>query len=466
MAGILQSSVGLLRSRLSRRIVFWVFLSILVIEGIIFVPSYYNRRGEKLRQLEALSSELLSAVKNNVMAGMASQELLQQIKGIVPQNSVILGAALYAPDCRLVSEFGEAPEMACPIANRDDITRGYSPQVGRYDVAWPKSQFQDRYILIVRHDASQVQGEMTHYALTIAGLVVIISAFVTLTTVLMLERLLINPLMHLRDDLMAVGDAVSRNQMPDFYSRSLNRNDELGDVANAFNEMFMRVQREIGERKQAEAALKIEQEKADRLLKNVLPASIAEQLKQDSGAIASRFEEATILFADIVDFTGLSANVSPTELVCFLNEIFSTFDFIADRLGLEKIKTIGDAYMVVGGLPIPSSNHTEQVMMMAVEMISAMKQFRLGSSDPFHLRIGINTGPVVAGVIGLKKFSYDLWGDAVNIASRMESHGVPDRIHVSEATYLKLKHLYRFESRGAIKVKGRGLMQTYLYCES
>ncbi|MEO1067674.1 MAG: adenylate/guanylate cyclase domain-containing protein, partial [Cyanobacteria bacterium J06638_6] len=185
---------------------------------------------------------------------------------------------------------------------------------------------------------------------------------------------------------------------------------------------------------------------------------------QETGmAIASRFDEATILFADIVDFTGLAAEVPPTQLVQMLDDIFSAFDAIADRLGLEKIKTIGDAYMVVGGLPIPQLDHADQVMAMAIAMLRVVKTFYRQDGNPFCLRIGINTGPVVAGVIGTKKFSYDLWGDAVNIASRLESHGLINRIQVSKTTYQCLKHLYPFEERGCIDIKGRGPMKTYLY---
>ncbi|MEO0868033.1 MAG: adenylate/guanylate cyclase domain-containing protein, partial [Cyanobacteria bacterium J06642_11] len=177
-------------------------------------------------------------------------------------------------------------------------------------------------------------------------------------------------------------------------------------------------------------------------------------------AIASRFDNVTILFADIVGFTQLAAHTAPTALVCQLNDIFSVFDALAEQHGLEKIKTIGDAYMVVGGVPAPMANHAEAVMAMAIDMQAAVKRHGL------QLRIGINTGAVVAGVIGKKKFSYDLWGDAVNIASRMESHGVVDRIQVSADSYELLKDTFKFEDRGCIDIKGRGMMHTYLWVPS
>ena len=179
--------------------------------------------------------------------------------------------------------------------------------------------------------------------------------------------------------------------------------------------------------------------------------------------IASRCNEATILFADIVNFTGLAAQMSPAALVDQLNDIFSAFDTLTERHGLEKIKTIGDAYMVAGGLPTYRSDHAEAVLNLAIDMLQVIQRFRRQDGELFQLRVGINTGPVVAGVIGLKKFSYDLWGDAVNVASRLESHGVADQIQVSESTYEQLKDKHLFTKREKIYLKGRGEMQTYLW---
>lgn len=218
---------------------------------------------------------------------------------------------------------------------------------------------------------------------------------------------------------------------------------------------------DITNRKEIEEALRMEQERSERLLLNILPAPIADQLKQNTQSVAYRFEEATILFADIVNFTALSGTISPTELVDLLNEIFSTFDHLAERHHLEKIKTIGDAYMVVGGIPNALDNHAHAIAEMALDMQTAIAQFTRKDDSPFSLRIGIDTGPVVAGVIGIKKFSYDLWGDAVNVASRMESQGAPDSIQVTEAVYAKLKDRYRFEARGMVNIKGKGKMMTY-----
>lgn len=208
--------------------------------------------------------------------------------------------------------------------------------------------------------------------------------------------------------------------------------------------------------------LEQEREKSERLLLDILPAPVAERLKERTGTVADSFAEVTVLFADIVDFTPLAARLSADEVVKLLNEVFTSFDGLADRHGLEKIKTIGDAYMVVGGLPEPRGDHAEAVMAMALDMQRQITRFQRETGEPLRLRIGINTGPVVAGVIGARKLLYDLWGDTVNMASRMESHDLAGTIQVTEATFEQLRHLYQFEERRVMNVKGRGEMTTYL----
>ncbi|NJN87671.1 MAG: adenylate/guanylate cyclase domain-containing protein [Leptolyngbyaceae cyanobacterium SL_7_1] len=212
----------------------------------------------------------------------------------------------------------------------------------------------------------------------------------------------------------------------------------------------------------ARLALESEQRKSERLLLNILPEAVAQQLKQEQRTIAEHFPEVTVLFADIVGFTQLSTGVPPEEMVQLLNHIFSTFDHLAERHQLEKIKTIGDAYMVVGGLPIERHDHVEAIADMALDMQQAIAQFNRQSHQSFSMRMGIHTGPVVAGVIGVKKFIYDLWGDTVNVASRMESHGIAGEIQVTTEVFNRLNPHYEFEERGAIAVKGKGDMTTYL----
>jgi adenylate cyclase len=198
----------------------------------------------------------------------------------------------------------------------------------------------------------------------------------------------------------------------------------------------------------------------ERLLLNVLPASIAAQLKKKQGVIAQRFDDASVLFADLVGFTSLSAKLPPTELLGMLNTIFSGFDELVGKHGLEKIKTIGDAYMVAGGLPEPDSNHLAAMARLSLEMHLSLRQ-TAREFGALNIRVGMHVGPVVAGVIGFRKFIYDVWGDTVNTASRLESHGETDRVQVSAEVYERLKDQFIFEPRGMVELKGRGPMFTY-----
>ena len=224
---------------------------------------------------------------------------------------------------------------------------------------------------------------------------------------------------------------------------------------------FVGVQSDVSDRIQAEQALRREKHKSDRLLLNILPETIANQLKEARGTLAEQYSQAAILFADLVGFTPLSAQMQPLELVSVLNDIFSRFDRLAEKHGVEKIKTIGDAYLAAGGLPVPREDGLEAIAAMALEMQVAIADFSQSTGRNFQLRIGIDTGIVVAGVIGIKKFIYDLWGDTVNTASRMESHGKPGKIQVTEKAAHLLQKEYMLEKRGRISIKGKGQMTTY-----
>ena len=222
---------------------------------------------------------------------------------------------------------------------------------------------------------------------------------------------------------------------------------------------------DITERKLAQEALKLQQEQSEKLLLNILPKPIAERLKAEESTIADSFAEVSVLFADIVGFTELSARMSPTELVKRLNVIFSHFDQLSENYGVEKIKTIGDAYMVVGGLPTPRDDHAGAIAQMALGMQAKIANLSVETGEKLAIRIGINSGPVVAGVIGVSKFTYDLWGDTVNVAARMEATGFAGSIQVTDVTYELLKDKYLFEKRGMIPVKGKGEMMTYWLVE-
>jgi adenylate cyclase len=215
------------------------------------------------------------------------------------------------------------------------------------------------------------------------------------------------------------------------------------------------------QRRAALAALRLEQAKAESLLLNILPRSIADKLKAETQPIADQFESASILFADVVDFTPWSERLPPAEVVGYLDHLFSHFDALAERYGLEKIKTIGDCYMVAAGVPTPRPDHARALAFMALDMLEAMRSADEVAHLGLELRVGINSGPVVAGVIGRKRFLYDLWGDAVNTASRMESHGTPGRIQITRATYELLADEFECEPRGTIAVKGKGEVEAW-----
>jgi class 3 adenylate cyclase len=230
----------------------------------------------------------------------------------------------------------------------------------------------------------------------------------------------------------------------------------IGMFAGYHMELYIRrnfVQRRLIEEKD---------ERLSRVLLNVLPASIAERLMSAPCTIAERFSSVTIMFSDIVHFTQYSSHTPPEELVAMLNEVFSAFDELVEKHGLEKIKTIGDAYMAAAGLPSLRDDHPEAVADFALDLHEVLARLNTSRAEPIHIRIGIHTGPVVAGVIGTKRFAYDLWGDAVNTASRMESHALPDTIQVSRATYERLRDRYELKRRGPVEIKGKGEMVTYI----
>lgn len=300
-------------------------------------------------------------------------------------------------------------------------------------------------VMIPRDIHQQGKKSLFYLVVSLTGVGVIFGAVI----MLLLERVILKRITSLSADVTTIG---SQNNLALRVKES--GNDEISALSTSINGMLEQI--EVGAKR-----LSIEQQKAERLLLNILPEPIAEQLKQSQDAIAEHFDEVTILFADIVGFTPLSAKLGPIELVSLLNRVFSTFDHYAERLGLEKIKTIGDAYMVAAGLPLPRRDHAEAIAEMALAMQQAVLELQHELKEDVRIRIGINTGVVVAGVIGTHKFIYDLWGDAVNVASRMESSGEPGSIQVTQATYELLKQKYVLKHRGAVKVKGKGDMETY-----
>ncbi len=207
--------------------------------------------------------------------------------------------------------------------------------------------------------------------------------------------------------------------------------------------------------------LQVEREKSERLLLNILPQSIAERMKKGETNIADGHEDATVLLADLVGFTSLSAHIDPWQIVQLLNEIFSAFDILVEKHGLEKIKTIGDAYMVAGGISIPRPDHAEGMAELAIHLLEEVERLNQEYGTSIRIRIGICTGPVVAGVIGRKKFAYDVWGETVNLACRLEATGQAGKIQIAESTYERLKDEYQIEEQHSMDTKGQGDLPAY-----
>ncbi|EIJ40944.1 family 3 adenylate cyclase [Beggiatoa alba B18LD] len=497
MPRILLNFLNLLRARLSSRIALWIFVSIVIIEIIILLPSTLRRERETMVQLEQISIPILDAVARFSTYDSTANDILAKAQ-MLTNNFPVLGGTVYDQTGKVLNHFGEQPELAFQqIQKITEPYRQLTANNSRYDVAFPivanspydllakslamqhcryPTQIQqsqtttncnlENPLLVLRINAEKVNEEVQEFIWRIAGLILIICLFVTISMLFVLALLIINPILRLRNALASISEVT--NETPNIQLLETKRCDELGDVMRTFNHMAKRLLEQVGDIKDREKQLKIvvselceANTQAENLLLNILPVPIATQLKQGVYPIAESFPEATVLFADIVGFTQLSVHTPPADMVNLLNQLFTTFDHLAERHGLEKIKTIGDAYMVVGGLPVPNQYHAEAVANMAIDMLDAIQDFSNAQQQPLSIRIGINTGPVVAGVIGVKKFIYDLWGDTVNTASRMESHGLANTIHIAESTYLLLKDKYQVEPRGTINVKGKGDMATY-----
>ncbi len=304
------------------------------------------------------------------------------------------------------------------------------------------------WALVVKIDSAEAFAPI--YRLERALMMVGVVAFVVLLiTAAWLSRSLLGPLR----DLTA---GVRRFAAGDYGAHvPVRSRDEIGQLCLAFNGMVD----ELHEKNQLIEAKNRENEE---LLLNVLPAPIANRLRDGEQGIADGFAEVSVAFADLVGFTALSSEMPPAEVVALLNGLFTRFDMAAGEIGIEKIKTVGDAYMAVCGLPVPVADHAERMLRMAIRMVHITREHALEHGVSMRLRVGINSGPVVAGVIGKSKYIYDLWGDTVNLASRMESGGIPDSIQVTRPVYEALKDKFTFESRGAIEVKGKGSVEAWV----
>ncbi|MBK4729861.1 HAMP domain-containing protein [Oxynema sp. CENA135] len=458
----------LLKARLSRRIALWVFISIVIVEAIILLPSAYRRQQEILDRLEDVGLTTIAPLLRLCGETITAEKIDRVAKQLMP-DSRLKGVAVYRDNGERITIFDEAPALTFEDFKNGTIARR-SPDGDRYDVMKTVLQNNREYLIVARLDASHVRWEVKAFIGRIVLLVIFICIFVTLATMLALGKTVILPILKLHRSLLAVANTQVENEKDlDRHLIEIARRDELGEAMEAFNCMTRQIAENVAELKDQKRQLnllfdevKSSRDRSEKLLLNILPAPIAEQLQKGVSPIAESFNDITVLFADIVGFTPLASQMSPGELVELLNEIFSAFDRLTERYQLEKIKTIGDAYMVVSGLPMPNPDCAGAIAQMALEMQAELDRIATEKAYSLAMRIGIHSGPVVAGVIGVKKFSYDLWGDTVNTASRMESHGKSGHIHVSEVTYEKLRDRFEFRPRGRIEVKGKGEMMTYL----
>lgn len=337
--------------------------------------------------------------------------------------------------------------LAGDLAAADAITR----EEGARQIALIESklealrQFADGKANESLANTEAIMGE----SIMIVGLVLTAAVLLGVAIAVPITRSIRNPLSRL-------DHAVARVSQGDMDQQvAVHSQDELGRLSVAFNSMVTSIRDKTKE-------IQSKNEENERLLLNILPGPIADRLKQGEETIADYFPEVTVLFADIVGFTAMSGKHSPGDLVSMLDHLFTAFDDSALRLRIEKIKTIGDSYMAVAGLTMKLDDAPVAMVEMALDMQRAIERINAQQGTSFQIRIGINCGPVVAGVIGRSKFIYDLWGETVNLASRMESHGVAGRIQISEAVYQRVKDRFGLEMRSRIDVRGKGPMTTYL----
>jgi class 3 adenylate cyclase len=359
------------------------------------------------------------------------------VKRIERLNTTILQREVKTPAVEAALQ-GKSGTAVIQGLSGQQVTSSYSP-LSIQGLKWVLVTEQG-----VQETNAPIRAFRKHFRLSTLAIILVAAALA-----LLMARIFVRPIHALRDGARRFGTG-ERNVVVPVTSR-----DELGQLTGTFNEMVQSIRRqtEIIEQKN---------EENERLLRNILPGVIAARLKHGEKSIADGFAEVTVLFGDVVGFTAFSSQTPAAELVSLLNDLFSRFDAASQRLGIEKIKTIGDCYMAVCGLPTPRPDHARVMMKMALDMQREVAEFNRDRGTHLQLRIGLNSGPVVAGVIGSIKFIYDLWGDTVNLASRMESTGVPGAIQITESVYRELAGEYKFEERGLIEVKGKGKLPAWI----
>jgi len=454
---------------------FWTYRGAFDLAEKKFMPfpsSWENAIQTRLARLTSQAAgesvKGLLRVPDGVML-IVSREILQSNLEGPPQGFMITGRMLTAAENNLLAEQTRL-QLELKSINEGKLQDHLGPAFPRLEANYARSvQPQNDQELTAIELIHDLDGQPTLYlTLTLPrtiflqgqkSLYYLLTAVAICATVFsgmilwLLERLVLSRMSILTSEVVALGDSQDLSRRITSSGR-----DEIGLLSNSINRM-------LKAHEDLHSLLEVEKGKSERLLHNVLPDGIASKLKEDFAAIAESYADVTILFADIVDFTKMSTQMSPENLVSLLNEVFSAFDKLAEKHQLEKIKTIGDAYMVVGGLPDRRVDHPEAIARMALDMLQVLRDISITRGQNLQVRIGINTGPVVAGVIGTKKFLYDLWGDTVNTASRMESSGAEGKIQVTESTYERLNLTFHLQALGEKDIKGKGRIPAFLLIE-
>jgi len=464
--------------RLSKKVVFWVFTGVVAIEAILLIPSVWRREREFLSQISEVSAGKVAVIKKITEKQIYDEELLAEVKKLQelePINlsgklqHIIVGGVLYKYDGSLVGTFGEEPELSFDDVKGAKVLNLRSPDGDRYDSAWTPDMMQKGYTLILRQDTSSVKLELKAFIFRIAGLVAIISVFVTAGTWIALNPLVITPIIRLRNDLIGAGEAVSKDaEPPDFYSASVQRKDELGDVIAAFNQMFHQITEAISDRKRAEAnlaSINRELEKSNRLIRQVFGRYLTDEvvenlLSSPSGLkLGGEKRKITILTSDLRGFTAISERLSPEEVVKILNFYF---EYMADAITKYQgtiDEFLGDGILVLFGAPTAREDDAQRAIACALEMQLAMSPVNAKMKEwglpPLEMGIGINTGEVVVGNIGSeKRTKYGIVGSNVNLTYRIESYTIGGQILISEPTLKEAGEIVNISEKKQVQPKG------------
>ena len=464
--------------RLSRKVVFWVFAGVVAIETIILVPSVWRREREFLKQIAETSAGKVGVIKKVTPQETSKEEFLQQVAKLQDTPPIdligklqhlIVGGAIYRSDGAFIGTFGEVPQLSFSDVTREGLKYWRSGDGNRYDAVWTPTEMERDYILILRHDTSSVWLELKAFVLRIAGLVLIISIFVTVGTWIGLDSIVIAPIFCLRNDLIKAGNAIVEDrEAPDFYSASVKRDDELGDVIVAFNKMFHQITEAISDRKRAEASLaKSNQElaKSNQLIRQVFGRYLTDEvvanlLETPEGlTLGGERRKITILTSDLRGFTAISERLSPEEVVKILNFYFEYMAEAITKYQGTIDEFLGDGILVLFGAPTARDNDAQRAIACAIEMQLAMvpvnEQMKAWGLPPLEMGIGINTGEVVVGNIGSeKRTKYGIVGNNVNLTYRIESYTIGGQILISEPTLKEAGEIVKIYSQKQVRVKG------------